>query len=95
MRDRFTEVFVSKADLQPDMAKVIKQNIHFGEGSDGEVTFLVAVFFGTGSTYFYYDDRDNSDLLDQWIVEMAELQVENFAAEQDILGITGPERLGS
>jgi hypothetical protein len=53
----------------------------------------LAVFFGTGSTYLYYEDPSDSESVDRWIVEMAELQVENFADEQNILGMTGTELL--
>jgi hypothetical protein len=86
-------VFLEKTGLQPELAPALSRNLHVGVGHEDEVQFVLAVFFGTGSTYFYYEDPSDSESVDRWIVEMAELQVENFAVELDILGLTGTERL--
>jgi len=85
IRSTFTAVFLEQTDLQPAFGTAISRNLHVGVGHDGEMQFVLAVFFGTGSTYFYYEDPSNSDSFDRWIVEMAELQVENFAVELDYL----------
>ena len=93
IRSRFTEVFLEKSDLPPEMAPRISRNLHVGVGKEGNDSFVLAVFFGTGSAYFYYEDPTDSQLMDRWITEMAELQVENFETELGILGLTGPELL--
>lgn len=95
VKDRFTELFLQGTRLGADRAPIIRRHLHLGRGvhtgRDGS-PYVSASFSLTGSTYFFYDDVDQS--LDDWIEEMASLQVVNYECERDEMGFTELEDWG-